>query len=382
MIEIDKYYPDMEIIDSDIENLILNTIKDCDFDKYTNEDIDTALKKEYLDIEDFKALISPMGLMRLEDLAKCAKEKRERYFGKNVYFFTPLYISNYCENNCIYCGFNCKNNINRMKLDFEEIEKELIEIQKSGLEEILILTGESKKMSDVEYICNSIRIAKKYFKNIGVEIYPLNTDEYKLLHQAGADYVTVFQETYDKDVYEKKHQGGRKRIYPYRLNSQERAILGGLRGVAFGALLGLCDYRKDTLATASHIYYLQKKYPQIEYSVSIPRLRPTVADKTINPNDIDEKKLLQIMCAYRIFLPYINMTISTRESAVFRNNAVQIAATKISSGVSTGIGKHDETNTHKGDEQFEIADNRTTDEIYKTLKELNMQPVMNDYIYV
>ena len=190
----------------------------------------------------------------------------------------------------------------------------------------------------------------------------------------GADYVTVFQETYDKVTYEKKHLKGHKRIYPYRINSQERAILGGVRGVAFGALLGLFDYKKDTLATASHIYYLQKKYPHAEFSVSVPRLRPTVTDNTINPNEVKELELLQIMCAYRIFLPYINMTIST-------SNAVQIAATKISAGVSTGIGEHTKKEK-EGDNQFEIADSRSVDEIYKTLEDLGMQPVMNDYVYI
>ncbi len=379
--EIEKYFPDMEVINSDIEEKIHSALDKANFEKYTKEDVIKALNKETLDIDDFCALLSNPAKDLIEEIAKRAKKERERYFGKNVYFFTPLYISNYCENQCVYCGFNCKNNIKRAKLGFDEIEKELIEIKKSGLEEILILTGESRTKSDVQYIGQSIQLAKKYFKNIGIEIYPLNTDEYNYLHKMGADYVTVFQETYDKTTYEKKHLKGHKRIYPYRLNSQERAILGGIRGVAFGALLGLFDYKKDTLATACHMYYLQKKYPHAEISVSIPRLRPTVIDNSINPNEVKELELLQIMCAYRIFMPFINMTISTRERADFRNNAVQIAATKISAGVSTGIGEH--TKKEKdGDNQFEIADSRSVDEIYKTLENLGMQPIMNDYIYV
>ena len=371
--EIEKYFPDMEVINSDIEEKIHSALDKANFEKYTKEDVIKALNKETLDIDDFCALLSNPAKDLIEEIAKRAKKERERYFGKNVYFFTPLYISNYCENQCVYCGFNCKNNIKRAKLGFDEIEKELIEIKKSGLEEILILTGESRTKSDVQYIGQSIQLAKKYFKNIGIEIYPLNTDEYNYLHKMGADYVTVFQETYDKTTYEKKHLKGHKRIYPYRLNSQERAILGGIRGVAFGALLGLFDYKKDTLATACHMYYLQKKYPHAEISVSIPRLRPTVIDNSINPNEVKE--------LYRIFMPFINMTISTRERADFRNNAVQIAATKISAGVSTGIGEH--TKKEKdGDNQFEIADSRSVDEIYKTLENLGMQPIMNDYIYV
>ena len=379
--EIDKYYPDMEIINSDIEEKILALVEKVDFEKYDEKDVLRVLKKEECSLNDFCVLISPAAKKFIEPIAKKAKAIRERFFGKNVYFFTPLYISNYCENHCIYCGFNCKNDIKRARLEEKEIEEELKAIKKSGLEEILILTGESRKKSDVNYIGSAVKLAKKYFKNIGLEIYPLNTDEYKFLHSCGADYVTVFQETYDKKVYEEKHLKGHKRIFPYRLNSQERALLGGFRGVAFGSLLGLSDYKKDTLATAAHIYYLQKKYPKGEFSVSVPRLRPTVADLKINAKEVHELELLQIMCAYRIFLPYINMTISTRERADFRDNAVQIAATKISAGVSTGIGEHNENHKKEGDNQFEIADSRSVEEIYQRLKKLNMQPVMNDYIW-
>lgn len=377
-----EYFSDMEKIESDIEQKILNVVNKTDFNRYNENDVLEALNKETLSIDDFCALLSDAAKPLIEKIAQRAKKERERFFGKNVYFFTPLYISNFCENHCIYCGFNCKNKIKRAKLDKSEIEKELIEIHKSGLEEILILTGESRKMSSVEYIGEAVKLAKKYFKNIGIEIYPLNTDEYKYLHECGVDYVTVFQETYDKEVYYKKHLMGHKKIYSYRLESQERALIGGIRGVAFGSLLGLADYKKDTLATAMHAYYLQKKYPHAEIAISTPRLRPTVADNTINALEVGELELLQIMCAYRIFMPFINMTISTRESALFRNNSIQIAATKISSGVSTGIGEHTKKEEKDGDNQFEIADTRSTAQIYDELKALNMQPVMNDYVYV
>jgi len=377
-----EYFSDMEHIDSNIEEKILKIVNNIDFNKYNKNDVLSALKKETLSIDDFSALLSDAAKPLIEQMAQRAKYERERFFGKNVYFFTPLYISNFCENHCIYCGFNCKNQIKRAKLNNDEIEKELIEIKKSGLEEILILTGESRKMSSVEYIGEAVKLAKKYFKNIGIEVYPLNTDEYKYLHECGVDYVTVFQETYDKKVYKEKHLMGHKKIYSYRLESQERALLGGIRGVAFGSLLGLADYKKDTLATALHAYYLQKKYPHAEISISTPRLRPTVADSTINPHEVGELELLQIMCAYRIFMPFANMTISTRESALFRNNSIQIAATKISSGVSTGIGEHTKKEEKDGDNQFEIADKRSTEQIYNELKALNMQPVMNDYVYV
>ncbi len=376
----EKYFPDMEKIESDIENKILKIADNIDFSQYSENDVKKAIKTENCSIQDFCALISPAAKKFIEEIATKAKSERERYFGKNVYFFTPLYISNYCENHCIYCGFNCKNNIKRAKLDLDEIENELIAIKKTGLEEILILTGESRKMSDVNYIANATKLAKKYFKNIGLEIYPLNTNEYNILHESGADYITVFQETYDKKEYTKNHLKGHKSIYSYRINAQERALKGNMRGVGFGALLGLGDYKKDTLATALHIHFLQKKYPKSEFAVSVPRLRPTIANADINPKNIGELELLQIMCAYRIFLPYINMTISTRERDEFRNNAVKIAATKISAGVSTGIGEH--AQKKEGDNQFEIADPRSVEEIYTALKNIDMQPVMNEYVWV
>jgi len=255
-------------------------------------------------------------------------------------------------------------------------------IAKSGLEEILILTGESRKMSGLEYIGESCKIAKKYFKNIGLEVYPMNIDEYQYLKDCGADYITVFQETYDSDKYETLHLAGHKRIYPYRINSQERAILGGMRGVGFAALLGLADFRKDAFATGLHAHLIQKKYPHAEISFSCPRLRPIINNNKINPKDVKETQLLQIMCAYRIFMPFAGMTISTRERKDFRDNVIGLAATKISAGVSTGIGSHNEDVTDKGDNQFEIADTRNVDEVCKDIKSKDLQPVMNDYIYV
>ena len=186
-------------------------------------------------------------------MAQRAKIETGKHFGNTVYLFTPLYIANYCENYCVYCGFNCYNDIHRKKLTFEEIEHEMKVIADSGIEEILMLTGESRAQSDVEYIGEACRLAKKYFRNIGLEIYPVNSDEYRYLHECGADYVTVFQETYDNVKYETLHLMGHKRVFPYRFEAQERALMGGMRGVGFSALLGLSDFHKDALASALHI---------------------------------------------------------------------------------------------------------------------------------
>lgn len=262
----------------------------------------------------------------------------------------------------------------------EEIERELSAIAATGLQEILLLTGESRTASGVEYIGEAVKLAAKYFRNVGIEIYPLNSDEYAYLRQCGADFVSVYQETYDPDRYEQFHLSGHKRVYPYRFYAQERALLGGMRGVAFGALLGLGDFRKDAFAAGLHAYYTQQKYPQAEISFSCPRMRPYINNAANNPNDVHETQLLQVMLAYRLFLPYAGITISTRERAGFRDNVVGMCATKISAGVSVGVGGHEEE--QKGDEQFEISDPRSVPEVDAMLRQRGLQPVYIDYVRV
>lgn len=383
-----KYMKGMEIIKSDVCKEVISAMNSYDYDSYTAKDVLRALQHERCTVEDFKALLSPAAEPFLEKMAEKAKIETGKHFGNSVYLFTPLYIANYCENYCVYCGFNCYNHINRMKLDMQQIEHEMKVIADSGMEEILILTGESKSKSSVEYIGEACKLARKYFRLVGLEIYPVNTDDYKYLHECGADYVTVFQETYDSDKYETLHLMGHKRVWPYRFDAQERALKAGMRGVGFSALLGLSDFRKDALASALHVYYLQRKYPQAEFSLSCPRLRPIINNDKINPLDVHEKQLCQVLCAYRIFLPYVGITVSSRESETFRNGIVKIAATKISAGVSTGIGDHESKYTGKGktddegDEQFEINDGRSLKKMYSDISDEGLQPVMNDYLYV
>ena len=374
------YLPGMEQIDPTVRLQVTAARDGYDETIYTAKDVRAALDADVRTPEHFAALLSPAAEPFLEEMAKKARMEKRRYFGDNVYLFTPIYISNYCENYCIYCGFNCHNKIRRAKLDMPAIEREMAAIAATGLEEILILTGESRAKSDVAYIGEACKIARKYFKMVGIEVYPMNSDEYAYLHQCGVDYVTVFQETYNPDRYEQLHLAGHKRIFPYRMEAQERALMGGVRGVAFAALLGLDDFRRDAYATGMHAWLLQRKYPHAEISFSCPRLRPIVNNDKINPKDVHERQLLQIMCAYRLFMPYAGMTISTRERAGFRDHVVDIAATKISAGVSTGIGGH--SGEEEGDDQFEIADNRTVDQVVAAIRAQGLQPVMNDYIYV
>lgn len=374
------YAPEMERIDSDIMDKTLQYRDSYDYKQYTTKDVQKALGSEVIGIEEYAVLLSPAADGFLEQMAVRAQAETRKHFGNAVTLFTPLYIANYCENECVYCGFNCKNKIHRARLDYDEIDIELKKIADSGLKEILLLTGESRKMSSVEYIGEALKIARKYFTTIGIEIYPLNTDEYAYLKKCGADFVSVYQETYSLEKYNEQHLGGSKRIFPYRFNAQERAVMAGMRGVSFGALLGLDDFRKDAFAVGVQATLIQRKYPHVEIGFSVPRLRPYINNAENNPRDVHERQLLQVMLAYRLLMPFAGITISTRERAGFRDNVIGLMATKISAGVKVGVGGHD--GEQKGDEQFEISDPRSVDEIIESIASKGLQAVFTDTTYL
>lgn len=386
------YLPDMEILkDSTIMEDVITRMNAYDYHRYSADDVRIALHKDNCSPQDFAALLSPAAMPFLEEIARKASAETRQHFGNSIYLFTPLYLANYCENSCVYCGFSRKQKIRRARLNTDEMEKEMQAIAQTGLEEILLLTGESRKMSDLQYIGEACAIARRYFKMVGLEVYPVNTQDYAYLRACGADYVTVFQETYNSTTYETLHPDGRKRVFPYRMNAQERALRGGMRGVAFGALLGLGDSRKDAFATGLHAWFLQRRYPQAEISFSCPRLRPLgndskpdfpILDGKTNISIPQEAELLQVMLAYRLLMPFAGITISTRERAGFRDHVTGIAATKVSASVRTSVGGHQESQEDIGDGQFEIADLRSVHEVCSTLKERGLQPVMNDYVYV
>ena len=378
-----KYLPGMEVIDSDMLDQVVAIRSSFNNDDFTDKDVRLALSKEHLDPRDFMALLSTAAAPFLEEMAQKAHLVTRRHFGNNITILTPIYFANYCDNYCIYCGFNSHNKIKRARLTDEELHRECKNIADTGIEEVIMLTGESPKMSDIKYIGNAVKIARQYFRVINMEIYPVNSEDYKYLHECGADYVTVFQETYNSDKYATLHLAGHKRIFPYRFYSQERAILGGMRGVGFAALLGLDDYQKDALATGMHAWLMQRKYPHAEISLSCPRLCPIINNDKINPKDVDERKLTQIICAYRLFMPYACIVISSRESARYRNAIMKIAATKVSASVCVGIGGHLENDgSEMGDEQFEITDGRSFDQMYSDIKSMGLQPVTSEYIYL
>ena len=372
----EDYHPGMEAIDSDIMDTVLSEVKGFDPSSYTESDVRRALSGDP-GIEGFAALLSPAAGDMLEEIAVRAREETRKHFGNSVCMFTPIYTSNYCQNNCVYCGFNIHNKIRRACLTADEVDIEMAAIAESGLKEILILTGESRTRSDVDYIGMCVEKASEYFSTIGIEVYPMNTEEYRFLQERGADYVTVFQETYDPERYAELHLAGPKRIFSYRFNAQDRAIRAGMRGVAFGALLGLGDFRRDAFACGLHAYNLQRRYPHAEISFSLPRFRPFINNED-RVNQVHEPQLLQVSMAYRLFMPFAGQTISTRERPGFRDNIVGLTATKISAGVSVGIGEH--SGTEHGDGQFVISDPRGVEEIADSLRQHGLQPVMTDYV--
>lgn len=375
------YFPGMDIIDSDIKERVKKSYEEVKNIKVTKADVVASLESSSITPRDFYNLLSDEAGEYLEVIADLAKEKRIRYFGNNVCLFSPMYIANYCENSCRYCGFRAKSDIKRAKLTFDEIEAEMKALADTGIEDVLILTGESKKFSSIEYIAEACKIASKYFKVIGIEVYPANVDDYKLLRQAGADFVTVFQETYNPETYDYYHPYGHKRSFSYRFDTQERALQAGFRGVGFGTLFGLGDPIEEAFKLAIHASEIQKKYPYAEIAISLPRIRPTHgADNSLKFNIVDDKKFFQIMAAIRMFLPFASITLSTRESKDFRNLAVNYAATKISASVDTSIGHRSKESQDEGDEQFVIDDARSTAETFEDLKNLGMTPVFTDYI--
>lgn len=363
-----------------IEQQVLAAYNRYDFSSFTGRDVESALGKDNLDETDYAALLSPAAEGYLEPMAYRARALTRMHFGNAVQLMTPLYIANYCVNHCVYCGYNCKNNIKRAKLSFEEIEAEYRTIAQTGLKEILILTGESRAQSDLAYIGRACELAQNYFSTIGIEIYPVDAEEYAYLHSKGADFVSVYQETYNTQRYDEVHLSGPKKDFSYRFNAQERALLGGMRGVGFGALLGLSDFRRDTFAAGLHAKLIQARYPHAEISFSVPRLRPFKNQGESSPLDVHETQLLQVMLAYRLLLPFAGMTISSRERAGFRDNVAGMAATKLSASVKTSVGGHDQE--EKGDAQFEIADGRSLRQVEAELTRRGMQPVYTDYIRV
>ena len=362
---------------------IYKKYRDFDFaafdEQVTDEQVLRVIAKNTLDEADFLTLLSNRAFAFLEEIARKAQKLTLQNFGKVILLYTPMYLSNYCINKCTYCGFNAGNEIERKRLEISEVEKEAEIISRTGLKHILILTGESKKHSPVSYIKECVKVLKKHFSSISIEIYPLSIDEYRELSDAGVDGLTLYQEVYDEKIYEAVHISGPKKDYVNRLDAPERACIAGMRSVNIGALLGLNDWISEAFLTGIHVNYFQSKYPETELSVSLPRLRPH-AGSFEQKCHVNDKSLVQIMLALRLFLPRVGITISTREGKELRDNLLGLGVTKMSAGSSTEVGGR--LHQEKTEGQFEISDSRNVDEIKEMLYGKGYQPVFKDWQYI
>ncbi|MFP4162417.1 MAG: 2-iminoacetate synthase ThiH [Chitinispirillaceae bacterium] len=358
---------------------IIKEYRDFDVDAYcssvTPDKIRKILTKDRINELDFLALLSDAAVPFLEQMACRARDLTRSHFGNVVFLFTPLYISNVCENVCAYCSFARQHRIKRRHLSAEEVRAEAQRIARMGIRHILVLTGESPKVATLDYLKQSITVLKEYFSSIAVEIYALDSEGYGELVKCGVDGLTIYQETYDESLYMKLHQGGPKEDYLFRLEAPERGGEQGMRAITIGALLGLAEPRREAFLGALHSRFLQSTFPSAEVSLSFPRIRP-LAGEFRPAYTISDKLFVQFMTAYRIFMPHSGITVSTRESLDFRNAILPMGPTKVSAGVSTSVGGHSD---NPSESQFEIADTRSVEEMKRDLKILGFQPVMHDW---
>jgi 2-iminoacetate synthase len=317
----------------------------------------------------------------LEELARTARSVTRRYFGRAIGLYAPLYISNYCENYCVYCGFQARAHIPRTKLTAEEIEQECRTLHATGIRNILILTGESHKHSPVSYIADAIRIAKTYFPNIALEIYPLEIDQYRELYLAGADGITLYQETYNRTRYDELHIAGRKKDYDYRYGAPERMAQAGFRHISLGALLGLDDWRADVPRLFEHLRCLEKKYPGTEYALSFPRLQKVPEDER-NYTEVTDIDMVKILCTARLLFPRAGINLSTRERASFRDHIFEFGVTRMSAGSSTQVGGYSPALRYGQEGQFHVNDSRSLAEVKAMLVRKGYDPVVTDWRHI
>ena len=358
--------------------------KDFDFDAFltsrTADDVARARAARIKSPLDFLALLSPAAAepSALEATARAAHALTERNFGRTISLFTPLYLANVCDNGCVYCGFNKGNHVSRAILTEEEIAREGAAIAAKGFHHVIILTGESRRATPPAYIAQAAHILKDSIDSICVEVYSLTEDEYRMMARAGVDGFTMFQETYNEDLYPALHPTGPKHDYRWRLETPERAARAGLHSVGLGALLGLDDWRRDAFFTMLHARYLIERYPGCDVAVSLPRIRPCAGQVDFHiHHPVDDAAIVQVMVALRCALPHLGITVSTRETPAFRDDIMGLGVTKMSAGSVTEVGGH--ASAAKTEGQFETSDGRDLDTFAAAVRARGYQPVYKDW---
>lgn len=347
------------------------------FSSVTAHDIQQSLLRNHLTGPDLLNLLSPKARDFLEPMAHKARNLTQQHFGRTIGLYAPLYISDYCANQCTYCGFSIHSRFKRNKLTLEQIEQEAAAIADTGIRHILVLTGEAPAKTPMSYLTDTIKILRKYFSSIALEMFPMDENDYQTLIAAGADSLTIYQEVYNREIYSQVHPGGRKADYNWRLQTPERGAIAGFRAVNIGALFGLGHPKIEAFMAGLHAKYLEQSFPDVEISLSLPRM--TKADGGIAPRQIlSDIEFVQVMLAWRLFMPRLGITISTRESAGFRDRLVHLGVTRYSAGSKTNVGGYSQ-NFNDSTVQFEVTDNRNVGQITQMIKESGYQPVFKDW---
>ncbi|MBE9464605.1 2-iminoacetate synthase ThiH [Dyadobacter subterraneus] len=357
------------------ETYTWDDVKESIYSK-TKNDVERALHTSRRNLEDFKALISPAATTYLEPMAQLSQQLTQKRFGKTIQLYIPLYLSNECTNICTYCGFSLDNKVRRKTLTEDEILQEVKVIKSLGYDHVLLVTGEANQTVHVQYFKKVLKLIRPYFAQVSMEVQPLDTEEYVELIPLGLTSVLIYQETYHKEDYKKHHPKGKKSNFNYRLETPDRLGQAGIHKMGLGVLIGLEDWRTDSFFTALHLNYLEKTYWQTRYSLSFPRLRPFSGG--LEPKvEMNDKELVQLICAYRLFNEEVEISLSTRESEKFRNHCVQLGITSISAGSKTNPGGY--AVEPESLEQFEISDERSPFEIAAMIRSKGYEPVWKDW---
>jgi len=332
-----------------------------------------------ISLVEIKSILNNNDPVLLESLAQESRNVTQQYFGRTIVLFAPLYLSNYCSSDCTYCGFKSKNRITRIRLTPEQMHNEMKVVAQTGIENILLLTGESYAATPLTYLKEAVTIAKKYFTSISLEVHPMEINEYRELFSIGVDGITVYQETYDRARYKEVHLSGKKSDYDYRRETPARAAQGGMRHISLGILLGLADVAQDLLELFQHLQWMETHFPGVEYSLSFPRLRK-IKGRAFALSNIDDTTLIKIICLTRTLFPRVGINLSTRESSAFRDHTLELGITRISAGSNTAVGGYNLFKTSEAQEpQFDIEDQRPVREIIELLKSRDFDPVFTDW---
>jgi len=334
-------------------------------------------------LEDLGALLSPAALPFLEEMAALSQRRTIERFGRTMQLYAPLYLSNVCGNVCTYCGFSATNRIPRKVLSDAEIVTEAEALRKMGFEHVLLVTGESGRVGRA-YLANALRLLRPYFSSLSIEVQPLSEEDYRALGESGLSTVLVYQETYDPVVYARHHLSGPKADIDFRLETPDRLGRAGIKKIGLGALYGLSDWRTDAWFSGLHLRYLEKRYWRTRYSLSFPRLRPhegpeltTETPVALDPTPFGERELVQTLCAFRLLSPEVELSLSTRESAGFRDQAFKLGFTAMSAGSRTNPGGY--AVDPETLEQFAIDDDRTPAQVAAMIRSGGYEPVWKDW---